>query len=215
MPGIILVFLYGLLVITHMHELSRLAKIFFMVILAAGCVGMHYKKFLRHWVYCIGTVILIAFASASTGLAENLVYFHGGTRLRMRGSLGVIFTSDCASWVLFFLMFAYVVYEKIPELAMLAISSFGLMFIWQYCNGKCATYCMVIFMMAVAYRIFEIKVVEEKGKCIWAKKIVDVAAYLAMPLSATLMFVLSILYGKGSPLAYFINKNIDNRLRHS
>ncbi|XME04001.1 hypothetical protein QYZ88_007430 [Lachnospiraceae bacterium C1.1] len=92
-------------------------------LMTAGCIGIDYKRILKLWTKVIAFVLLVTFFLASVRAIENLVYYSGGIRLKLRGSLGMVFTTDCASLVLFLIMGLWMSYKKISNSFILILST--------------------------------------------------------------------------------------------
>ena len=211
----LLMFVYGVILAANRHGFNRFNKLTILILIAAGALGIHYRTFLKQWGFVTGAVLLITFSSAFLGAAENLVYYVGGIRLTMRGSMGVIYPTDAATWVLFFLMTAWAAFDALPDTVMLLIATLSLIFTKGYCDSKCCLVCTLLFILMILYRIFEKNIIEKRALLKPIKKIADILALISVPLGAFTIYFLSILYGKEKPLLYKIDKKIDCRLKYS
>ncbi|MBR1892679.1 MAG: polysaccharide biosynthesis C-terminal domain-containing protein, partial [Lachnospiraceae bacterium] len=210
--GAFVVLLYGLVYVVNRNEFSGYGHMVLLAFMTAGCIGMEYNKILKHWIYVVGAVILITFAAASIGAAENLVYYAGGRRLTLRGALGVCYPTDCAAWICFYMMILWVAFKKIPDIVMIAIAFTGYGFVRVYCDGKCSALCILLFIAVIAYRIFEDKIIEKRGVLKWVKKVTDLLVYISVPTGAAAMTILAYMYGKEKHIAVKIDDKIDKRV---
>ena len=213
--AVLLVIIYGVVLLANRQGFNRFNNLTILIFVAAGGIGIHYRRLIRQWVYAIGGVILLTFSSAFLGAAENLVYYSGGIRLKMRGSMGVIFPTDSATWVLFYLMILWGAFDALPDTAMLLIAVLSLLFTKGYCDSKCCLVCTMFFILVILYRIFEKNIIDKRGLLKPVKRIADLLALISVPLGAFTIYFLSLMYGKEIPLFYKIDKKIDYRLKHS
>ena len=212
--AVLLMFAYGVILVANRHGFNRFNKLTILILVAAGAFGIHYRKLLKQWVYSIGAVLLITFSSAFIGAAENLVYYVGGIRLKMRGSMGVLYPTDAATWLFFFLMISWAAFDTLPDTVMLLIAVISLLFTKGYCDSKCCLVCTFLFILVILYRIFEKNIIEKKALLGPVKKIIDLLALFSVPIGALSIYILTVSYGKEKPLLYKIDKKLHYRLKY-
>lgn len=206
--------LFLIVYVTNIREYSGYGHMVLYALMTAGCIGIEFRKLLRTWIYSIGSVISIAFLAASIGIAENLVYYVGGYRLKLRGALGVWYPTDCAAWILFFLLILWIAYKKLPNVIMLVLVAGGAVFAKLYCDSNNTTICMLLFFAAILYLMFEEKVIDGREKLIWIKKTVTGLAYAVFPVAAVTMIAVVVMYGKGIGIAYKMDRYLHGRANY-
>ena len=206
--GAVILVLYGLVYIFNRNENSGYGHLVLIGLMTVGCIGIDYKRILKLWTKVIAFVLLVTFFLASVGAIENYVYYSGGIRLKLRGSLGIVFTTDCASLILFLVMGLWMSYKWISNSLILVLSVASLVIIRLYCDGKCAALCMVMFMFAVIYYSFEDKLFRR------FKKIVDIVILVLTPMMAGLMLFFIYQYKKGSNIGIRLDELLDFRLSY-
>ncbi len=176
--------------------------------LIAGAIGTDAGKLLKTWAVIIGSVIFVTFFAASSGIIENYVFYYVRPMgFTIRGSLGVVYPTNCASWLLFLFMVVWIAWDKIPDLVMLFVSAIGLLFVFFYTDSNTSTLCMVMFIVSVLMRRCE-----GFGKAgSFIGKAADICAIALTPLATVFMVVISFLYGQGKSIAILLNEKLDNR----
>ncbi len=204
--GIVVISLYCITFLLNRTEHGNYSNLIYIGLLTAGCIGINYEKVLRVWCMVVGLIIAITFCAASVGAAENLVYYAGGWRHQIRGSLGIIYPTDCATWVLFFLMILWVAYKKIPTWIMLIMAGGSAFFATSYCGSTASFICSLIFAIAVIYEVIERRVIEKHT-------ITDIIILILAPLLSILMFAMIFLYGRGGRISYVFNEKLHGRIK--
>ena len=198
--------------ILNRREFGNYGYLVLLGFIIAGCIGIRYDKLLKIWCFTIGSVIAITFIAASIGAARNLVYYAGGWRLQIRGSLGVVFPTDCAAWVLFFIMFLWVAYQGISDWFMILIAVISAVFSLRYCNSNTSFICSLLFVIMIIYRALEERFFEAGRYYSVVKRITNVFIIMLFPFFAAVMFLLSFLYSRGSGLAYSLDEKLHHRI---
>ncbi len=204
--GVVILILYGLVYIFNRNGNENYGHIVRLGLMTAGYIGIDYKKILKLWTKIVVLALLVIFFLASVGAIENLVYYSGGLRLKLRGSLGIVFTTDCASLVLFLVMGLWMSYKKISNGLILILSAASLAIIKLYCDGKCSTLCMALFMLAVIYNSFEDKFFPR------LKKIVNIIVLALPSMMVGLMLFFMDQYKKGTSVGIKADKILDVRV---
>ncbi|MCR4744167.1 MAG: hypothetical protein K5894_02930, partial [Lachnospiraceae bacterium] len=88
--GAVILVLYGMLYIFNRNENSGYGHMVLIGLMTAGCIGIDYKRVLKLWIKVIAFILLITSFLASFGAIDNYVYYSGGIRLKLRGSLGIV-----------------------------------------------------------------------------------------------------------------------------
>ena len=213
--AILIVGLYGVILFINRHDRHRFDQLTVIILILAGAIGIEYRRVLKLWVFTLVPVILVTFTSAILGSITNLIRYTDALRLKMRGSLGVIYPTDVASWIFFLLIIAWAAFEGLGDGVTIILSLLSLVITLGYCDSKCVLVCTLLFILVIIYRIFEKNVIEQNGKLNIIKKAVNLLALISVPLGAFTFMALTILYGKGSRKAYKINKLIHYRLGYS
>lgn len=210
--SILLVAVYSLVFIFNRTEHGNYGYLVLLGFMTAGCIGIHYRKILKIWCICVGCMIMFTFISASVGAAENLVYYVGGTRLQIRGSLGVIFPTDCATWVLFFLMMLWIADIGIPEWVMVILSAVSAVFARKYCDSNTSFFCSLLLIMIIIFYSLEKKYLSLLKPYLPVKRILNVIIMGIVPVSSIFMLLLAVLYGKGVGIAHRLDVVLHGRI---
>ncbi len=204
--GLVVTCIYCLVFLFNRTEQSNYSNLVYFGLLTVGCIGFFYEKLLRAWCVVVGSVIIVTFCAASVGSAKNLVYYVGGWRHQIRGSLGVIYPTDCATWVLFFLMILWVAYKRIPGWIMIMLATGSAVFSKLYCDSNTSMICSIMFGLAVIYEVVERKNIRKH-------RITDILCLMVAPFMSITMFGLIFLYGKGVGIIFALNEKLHGRIR--
>lgn len=181
-------------------------------LLSVACVGISYRKILKAYLIGVGCMVAGTVILALGGGVENLVYMKDGF---LRSSMGIIFPTDFATIVLFLLMSLWVYWEELSNEASCLISVFSIWVSWYITRSYTSTFCSLIFLVAIHYRIFEKRIVEPNNRLLWIKKTVNVIVACMFPAMMLLMLVLMISYARGYSFAYVANNLMSGRVRLS
>ena len=180
--------------------------------LIAGCIDVQADRILKIWTVVVVTVIIIAAFTALCGIIENYTYIsfreYG---YRVRGSLGIIFPTDSATWILFGLAYIWAAWKKITDEAMILVTCIAMALFYYYQNGQTAVLCGAILVVFIILDM----ILEKKGKGKICDHIIFWLITVAIPAATAMLVVFAHLYGKGSGLARRLDGIIDLRISES
>lgn len=175
---------------------------FFMI----GAVDIPYKKILKVCFWVNIYTLILAMLGSFTGCIENLMY----VRLPyFRYSFGMIYPTDFAARIVFFLLTAWVLYEKIPTVLMVSLSVIATIFIYYFCNARNGVIVLLLFSSGV---IFE-RVTARYEKINFLYSFIGRIIKYLMPFLSVVMIALTLLYNENSSSIIGVNKVLNNRLR--
>ena len=204
--------IYCLSYVLNAGDKKNMGTIILAGFLSAAAIGIGYEKILKTWSVAIGLLLSVTFLSASIGAAQNLVYFVGEDRLVLRGSLGIGYPTDCASWVLFFTMFLWAAWKRIPDEVMTGIAALAAAFAKLYCDSNTSYYCALLFVAVMLFYMFETRVLQNTNYVKWVKKAINICILLLPFVLTVLAFFFTFSYGEGKDFAYQMNMSLHDRL---
>ena len=175
-----------------------------------GCIDIDYRKVLKIYTIETGCLIFITVVAALSGAITNLVYISNDAY--PRSSMGGGYPTDFASHVLFFCLFLWCAYSELKDWMMLTAAFLCLLFARYIADSQTSTFCSVLFIICIIYRIFEHHVIEERNKLKGLKKFVNTLLTIAFPLLGGAFLLLVALYRAGSGLAEKINTIVTGRI---
>lgn len=174
---------------------------FFMI----GAVDIPYKKILKVCFWVNIYTLILAMLGSFTGCIENLMY----VRLPyFRYSFGMIYPTDFAARIVFLLLTAWVLYEKIPTVLMVSLSVIATIFIYYFCNARNGVVVLLLLSSGV---IFE-RVTARYEKINFLYDFVGRIIEYLMPFLSVVMIALTLLYNENSSSIIDVNKVLNNRL---
>ena len=125
--------------------------------------------------------------------------------------MGIAYPTDFAAWVLYMVLFMWLAFPRMPDAAMvpLCVVSF---FAAYVAISETSMLCTSLLALMVAYRVFERRVIEAKGRLRFLKSLVSLAALGAFPALACLTWFLLAAYGRGYGFAVRLNSLLSTRL---
>lgn len=190
-------------------------KQFVYIPFAALCLyGTDTDKILKAFTICIGTMLAVTILNALSGSIENILYL-GGRKGRLRGSYGVGYPTDFASYFIFLFLFFWAS-QKRRDIGHTAVV-FGLALlmtygIHTYPRSDTSTICGIVIALAVLYDWLHERVISRHEGTKWITKIVDLFTIGAFPLFGIGVYSLTWLYGHGNSFAVQLDKWMSNRI---
>ena len=181
----------------------------FLCILFIGMIGIDCRKLFRCHVVAVLSVLAIALMAASTGCVQNIVYCRGG----VRSSWGICYPTDFSTYVLFALIALWAAWDRLPDWAMLLISLITIGLSLCVTGSRNSQICSFLFFFAIAYLIFERRVIDGRPRLRWVKHGVDGFLTAALPLFALATYLMVFLYAKGNPAMVRLNDALTDRLQ--
>ena len=181
------------------------------VIFLVGAKNVSFEKILKSYFVVSLSIMLFAFSASLLKIIENLQY--NSDNRGIRNSFGIIYPTDFAAHV-FFLMLVFLYLKKskvkICDYIICLIIS---VFIYCFCKTRLDCICMVLLIaghMLIKYGVWGKKHRKKKQK---KKSISMILGMYSMPTAFFIMWLLTVLYNLGVPIAYDIDYWISNRLR--
>ncbi len=181
------------------------------VIFLVGAKNVSFEKILKSYFVVSLSIMLFAFSASLLKIIENLQY--NSDNRGIRNSFGIIYPTDFAAHV-FFLMLVFLYLKKskvkICDYIICLIIS---VFIYCFCKTRLDCICMGLLIaghMLIKYGVWGKKHRKKKQK---KKSISMILGMYSMPAAFFIMWLLTVLYNLGVPIAYDIDYWISNRLR--
>lgn len=178
--------------------------------------GVDAKRMMRVFAVCISVLFVITVLSALSGLIPNYLYLGGGRKGILRGSYGICYPTDCASYFVFLLLAAWGSgrFRNWRYTALYTILALFMAYlVHTFIHGVNSTVCLLLISAVILYDSLNERVLVKHKNTRWITKLVDCLTIGAFPLFAASVYVLTWLYGKGNGIAVRINQLISNRLR--
>ena len=182
--------------------------------LAFCLCGTDTARVLKCFTICIGTVLAATILCALGGSITNLVYLNQG-KGRIRGSYGVAYPTDFASYLIFLLLFVWAVGKKYSGWHTGLFAALALMVTWlvyTYPHSETSTICGLVTAAVVLYDGLDHTFLSRNRKLRWFSKAAEALTVGAFPLLGVLFFGMTWLYGHGNGLATWMNQWMSNRL---
>ncbi len=183
--------------------------LFEIVVLAAGSVGIPYKRILKAYVWCAIIIMGLAMLGSLTGAVRDLTYVKDKT---YRHSFGICYPTDFAAHGIYLLLSIWVLYENIPVvigiIAMLLFAAFQ----YRYCYTECSEIVAVLSAVGMAYVWLVSRIKDKKSliaKFTWC---IDQLLTVFMGICAGIIIWMSIKCSDEYPLLKQINVLISGRL---
>ena len=184
----------------------------FLLFIAAITVG--YRRFnaiflIRYFCVLLGTFLLLTFSSALSSGIENFTYLKDGC---IRSSLGIIYPTDMATYVIFFVWLCWGAWSVFSDFAAWIAGVACIWFAKYIAMSETSTYLSILYVAVVSLCII-CKWIKKKVRIpAWISRCAEWALTLAFPACAICMFLLLAAYAKGIGIALRINNLISNRL---
>ncbi|MBE5845173.1 MAG: hypothetical protein E7302_13535 [Butyrivibrio sp.] len=124
-------------------------------LLIAGAIDVKTDRILKVWTAVVGAVIIAAAFMAFSGVIANYTYISfRDYGYRVRGSLGTVFATDSATWILFAIGYIWAVWRKITDEAMILIVMAAMALFYFYHNGQTAVLCAGIMLIFIIFDMF-------------------------------------------------------------
>lgn len=183
---------------------------------AAFCLyGIDTAKVLKAFIICIGTMLAVTILNALSGSIENILYLGKGRRGILRGSYGIGFPTDFASYFIYLFLFFWAIQRRrnIGHTAVFFVLALLMAWgIYTYPRSNTSTICSIVIALAVLYDWLHWRVLSIHEGTKWITKIVDLFTIGAFPLFAVGMYGLTWLYGHGNGLAVQLDKWMTGRI---
>ena len=197
------IFVLGFLVLTW--RTSSDFMLFSMGIFILGARGVNFDRIIYLYFY-VGIIILtLAVFSSLTGVIQNLVYRRGQTTGTIRQSFGVVYPTDFAAHVLYFVLaYCYLFFEKISIKSYFVFCLLAYLLIY-FCDARLSAVSLLLLIPVMI-----IGKAAQRGKK-FAKKIANY--YWSVPiLSAYIIFLITYFYNKSNLILEKINSLLSGRL---
>ena len=175
---------------------SGYSEVFMWGILLIGAQNVPFRKILLIYIVINFVVVFLAFSSSLLGVIENLQYTGNGNR-GIRNSFGIVYTTDFAAHI-FYLMLAYF-YLKSGKIKKWDYIGAGIIavLVYYFCNARLDVICMSALIGGYLYIAYK----KRRAPYLLKNKYTPKKGYekygiYAMPVAATLMMLLTVLYGK-------------------
>lgn len=183
---------------------------------AALCLyGIDTDKALKAFTICIGTMLAVTILNALSGSIENILYLAKGRRGILRGSYGVGFPTDFASYFVFLFLFFWAIQRRrnIGHTAVFFVLALLMAWgIYTYPQSNTSTICSIVIALAVLYDWLHEHFFSRHEGTKWITKIVDLLTIGAFPLFGIGMFCMTWLYGQGSGFPVQLDKWMSGRI---
>lgn len=181
----------------------------FSAVLTIGFFGMDYRKVLKLFSVILGCFLVLTFSAACCGAIEDFVIMKDGY---IRTALGICYPTDMASYVLFFLMYAWAAWKRIPDLIVLALGVVCIFFSRFIAVSTNCTICSTVFSAIVLLHYFCTESNILKQIPLNVQKLARHLMIYAFPLLAFLMFILVFAYSRDFGPAVRLNSLLSCRL---
>lgn len=223
--------------LTKKEKGAVILKILLVIILSAPCIiiadhfeyrefayipfvafclyGIDTDKVLKVFTICIGVMLAVTILNALSGSIENILYLGKGAKGRLRGSYGVGYPTDFASYFIFLFLFFWTV-QKRQSIGHTAVF-FGLALlmtygIYIYPRSDTSTICGIVIALVVLYDWLSARFLSRHKGTKLITKIVDLFTISAFPLFAVGIYILTWLYGHGNGFAIWLDKCMSSRI---
>ena len=182
----------------------------FLAVMTIGLIGIDYRKVLKIYLLVNGTVLCVAVVSSFTGIIQNLVYMRNGAR----SAWGIVYPTDFASAVLFFLILLWVTWDKCPD-GIFSFLTIVFIFFSKYITRSTTCFlCGIVLLCIIAYCMVERYLrLDSRGKVVGL--LINKLLIFSFALFAMVFFAFMLLYYKGSIVGAWLNRLLSDRLRLS
>ena len=216
-----MVLLKGLLVVTASIPCILLANRFgysffaYLPFIAFCLYGLSVNQVLKAFSISIGIILVITILCALSGSIQNYLYLGKGEKGRIRGSYGIGYPTDFASYFIYLFLFIWVVQKKHTWLHATLFNIFALLMGWMiyvYPHSETSTLLSIVCAVVVLYDIIDQKILINHKGTRWISKIGQGLATGAFPILGICFCVLTWLYGQGNIFAIRLDQWMSSRL---
>lgn len=174
--------------------------------LIAGAIDVDYKKILKVSFWINFTTLFLAFFGSCVGVISDLSY---EAEVGYRHSFGIMYTTDFAARVFYLLVTGWVLFDGLHIIIGLMTTAICTWFIYYYCQGKCSTVTLTLFMVMMVYEY-----AARSGR-MPRKLLIQIVDYLAAwiaPIGAGVILFLSLRYEESAEWVTRIDDILTQRL---
>lgn len=180
----------------------------FIAVSVIGFVGMDCRKALWTHILAAGSVLVVAVTAALTCSIENIVFYRDG----LRSCWGICYPTDFSTYTLFLAIALWVAWDRLPDWGMLLLALIPesvALFVTKSRNGLI---CGTLFLCAIAYLIFERRVIDGHPSLRRIRRGVDGLLVSAFWLCAGATWLLVWLYARNIPGSARLDDMMSGRL---
>lgn len=175
--------------------------------------GIDAEKVLKAFTLSIGIILLCTIVCSLTGAIQNYLYL--SEKGKLRGSYGIAFPTDFASYLVFQFLFFWSFQKKQAWWHTTLFVFLGLVMCWicrTYPHSDTSTILSLVCVFMVLYDALDHAALSRhKGAC-WLSKLGEGAVTWAFPILGIVFFGLVWLYSQGNSIAIQINQWMSGRL---
>lgn len=181
-----------------------------LALMTIGCVGIPYRRVIKAYIISVGGTVLVTAFAALSDCVINYVRTDG---IHIKSSMGICYTTDYASIVLFVLLASWVLLDRKPILFSILAVVLTILNSWFIARSRTSMICGILLLM-FSMVIFVSNTHSFKNRLVHSLNgFIDLALQLVFPVLAISCVVLTYAYSKSFPLTYMINRISSNRLQ--
>lgn len=180
------------------------------VILLTGAKDIEFEKILKSYFVVSLSIILYAFVASMLDIIENLQY--ESSNRGIRNAFGIVYPTDFAAHIFFLmLVFFYLKREKV-KIHNYITCIFITMFVYYFCKTRLDCICIVLLIIGHMFTKYQIRRKKYHMRNREKKSLSMIFGMCSMPIAFVIMWILTVLYDMGIPIAHDINHWISSRL---
>lgn len=197
---------------------SGVGYVFFVYLpFAAFCLyGTKPERVMKAFAATIGTMLAVTILCALSGAVRNLVYLSQGNQGDVRGSYGISYPTNLASYFVYLALFVWCARRRRGRASTLLFFCLALLLAYGsylYPKSRTGVTCFLLMAVLVLYeRLNETVLLRYKGT-VWISKAADGLMIGAYPIFTLLTAGLTWLYSRNGTLGYRLNALFSDRLR--
>ena len=182
-------------------------------ILSGGAMGMDYRKILKVYVIAVGSFLAVTVLCALTGVISNIVHYRNG---HLRSSMGIAYSTDFASQILFFALILWLSWERIPDEAAIALPLLSFGIAYYITESRTSELGSILFFFFVLLFIIHRRAMQKKRSVQQntggLEKGFRILLVLSFILFAAAFFVALVVFSKGGEAGLKLDRLLSNRL---
>jgi hypothetical protein len=208
-------FILGAVILTAFWAISAVngyASLKFMGLIAAGSIGIDYRKAIQYACSVNLAVILMTFLyTFAIDPAKNMVFV---STVRIRSTAGLSYPTNAASLVLYLCLMLFAVGRRVSAGVTLITGLASLILSRFYFDANTSTICSLMFLVVIIYVLAD-EYFFQKFNLKWLDRIIYAVSFAALPILGGVIFALSMAYGNENALAIKINSILHNRIKYT
>ena len=175
--------------------------------------GIDVEKVIKAFTLSIGIILLCTIVCSLTGAIQNYLYL--SEKGKLRGSYGVAYPTDFASYFIFLFVFFWSLQKKHAWWRTALFAALGLVMCWfcqTYPHSDTSTIMSMVCILVVLYDALDHAVLSKHKGARWLSKLGEGAVIWAFPILGIAFFGFVMLYSQGNGIAIQINHWMSGRL---